>query len=88
MEPEVVAAKPTGGYRVWLRFSDGLEGEIDLGDLLWGPVFEPLKDEKAFAELQIDPDWGTIVWPGGADVAPESLRARLEKSKSGSRAAE
>ncbi|MFP3920368.1 MAG: DUF2442 domain-containing protein [Dichotomicrobium sp.] len=70
-------AKHAGGYRVWLRFADGLEGEIDLTDELWGPVFEPLKDEAAFAKLRFDAELRTVVWPNGADFAPEFLRMRL-----------
>jgi len=77
MMPRLVDAKHTGGFRVWLKFADGIEGEIDLTDELWGPVFEPLKDEAAFAELRLDPELRTIVWPNGADFAPEFLREHL-----------
>jgi len=62
-------AKHAGEYRVWLPFADGLEGEIDLKDELWGPLFEQLKDEAAFAALRFDPELRTIIWPNGADLA-------------------
>lgn len=70
----VVEARYLSGYRVWLRFDDGLEGEIDLESVLWGPVFEPLKDPAYFASFTID--W-TLTWPNGADLAPESLYQRV-----------
>ena len=88
MIPKVMEAKHRGAYRIWLRFADGLEGEIELDGLFRGPVFEPLRDVAEFAKLDVDPDWHTIVWPNGADVAPESLRRRLEAVKSERTAAE
>ena len=74
----VLDARYLHGYRVWLRFDDGLEGEINLSDVLWGPVFEPLKDPAYFANFTVD--W-TLTWPNGADIAPESLYARVLKAK-------
>jgi hypothetical protein len=71
--PRVIDARHAGGYRVWLRFADGLSGEIDLEKELWGPVFEPLKDVAEFAKVRFDPEADTIVWPNGADLAPEFL---------------
>lgn len=73
----LVSTKHTRGCRVWLCFADGLEGEIDLKDELWGPVFEPLKDTSIFSQLRFDPELRMIAWPNGADFAPEFLRDRL-----------
>ena len=79
--PRVTDARHAGGYRVWLRFADGLTGEIDLSDVLWGPVFEPLKDVDKFAKLRADAELETLVWENGADLAPESLYERVERAK-------
>ena len=78
MIPRIIDARHAGGYRVWLRFADGLTGEIDLKRELWGPAFEPLKDVTEFAKLRFEPDLGTIVWPNGADFAPEFLHDELK----------
>jgi hypothetical protein len=78
MLPQVIDGRHAGGYRVWLRFADGLSGEIDLEKELWGPVFEPLKDVAEFAKVRFEPDIGTIVWPNGADLAPEFLHDELK----------
>lgn len=60
---------------VRLGFSDGCVGEIDLGPKLWGPVFERVAaDDEFFRQVRID--LGTIVWPNGADLAPEVLHAQ------------
>ena len=73
MIPKVVALKALGSHRLWLRFSDGNSGTVDLSAELWGPMFEPLKDEALFAQATIDPELETVTWPNGADLAPEFL---------------
>jgi hypothetical protein len=78
MIPRIIDARHAGGYRVWLRFADGLTGEIDVERELWGPAFEPLRDVVEFAKLRFEPDLGTIVWPNGADFAPEFLHDELK----------
>ena len=74
---DVIEARYVRDHRVWLRFEDGTEGEIDLADELRGSVFEPLRDPKYFARLAVSSDLGTIFWPNGADFAPEFLYERL-----------
>lgn len=74
---DVVEARPLGGYRVHLRFEDGVEADLDLGDLIhFEGVFAPLRDPARFAELRVHPELGTICWPGGADFDPDVLYAR------------
>jgi hypothetical protein len=73
----VAEAKYVEGYRIWVRFTDGLSGEIDLAGELDGEVFEPLKDPRMFASFKVDDLSGTLVWPNGADFAPEFLHERL-----------
>ena len=88
MMPRVVEAKHLGGYRVWLRFKDGLEGVLDLQAELWGEVFEPLKDVREFAKVMVNSDLHTIVWPNGADLSPTWLYAEVKAAREGVRAAE
>lgn len=65
---DVTEAKAIGGYRIWLRFDDVVEGEIDLAThLAFKGVFALLRDESYFAQVQVDPELGTITWPNGAD---------------------
>ena len=77
MIPRVIEARHTADYRVWLRFYDGLEGEIDLATEIWGEVFEPVRDREYFARVAVNSETGTIAWPNGADFAPEFLRERI-----------
>lgn len=73
----VIDARYVRDYVVWLRFSDGSEGEVDLRDELHGEVFEPLRDKKLFCAVTLHPEWHTIAWPNGADLAPEFLHAAV-----------
>jgi len=73
---EIRAVEHLGGHRLRLTFADGLIGEVDLSDRLAGPVgpvFEPLRQVAYFAQVTLDEELGTIVWPNGADLAPDVL---------------
>ena len=73
MTPTVKKAMYLGAYKIRISFDDGIEGDVDLEDELWGEVFEPLKDLTVFKAFRIDAELNTIVWPNGADLAPEYL---------------
>jgi hypothetical protein len=75
----VTEAKVLRPYVLELTFTDGTRGEIDVENDLYGEVYEPLRDPAYFAEGELDAVIGTIVWPNGADFAPEFLYARLAK---------
>ena len=75
----VVEAKHLGGHRVWLRFDDGVAGEVDLTAELAGEVFAPLRDVATFARFRIDAG-RTLSWPNGADFAPEFLHDLVGRS--------
>ena len=79
----VVEAKYVGGYKLYLRFSDGSEGEVDLEHELEGEIFEPLKDPDYFRKFTLDPELHTVTWPNGADFAPEFLHDLLKIPTSG-----
>jgi hypothetical protein len=76
----VTAARHVRDHLLWLEFSDGLAGELDLADRLVGPIFEPLRDPNKFAQFRLGAE--TIEWPNGADWAPESLHALLRARNS------
>ena len=73
MMVRVEAATYVHDYVVHVRFTDGSEGDVDLAAHLDGPVFEPLRDPEYFRAFHVHPDLHTIVWPNGADFAPEFL---------------
>lgn len=61
------------GFILKLEFDDGTVKSVDVKPLLTGPVFKPLHDLSFFAKVSIDPVSQTVVWPNGADFAPEAL---------------
>ena len=78
MNYELVDAKYIKDFIVWVRFDDGVQGEIDLKPELYGPVFEPLLDPSQFRKFFIHPEFHTLVWESGADIAPEFLNEKAQ----------
>jgi hypothetical protein len=71
------------GHRLAVEFDDGVSGEVDLSERLFGPVFEPLKDPEFFARVEVD-EFGAVTWPNGADLAPDALYETLAARRVGS----
>ena len=71
--PVVVGAAVVGDHVLRLPFSDGTVGNVDFSGEPWTGVLEPLSDPDYFAQVTIDADAGTVVWPNGIDLAPEPL---------------
>lgn len=73
---EITAVEHLGAHRLRLTFADGFVGDVDLSDRVRapkGPMFEPLRDVAYFAKVAVDSELGTVVWPNGADLAPDVL---------------
>ena len=73
MTPRLARAEYLCDYKIQVTFDDGRNGVIDLEAELWGEVFEPLKDLDVFRRFRVDTELDTLVWPTGADLAPEFL---------------
>lgn len=73
MTPKIKRIQYKGGYTYHILFEDDIKGIINFKPFLWGEVFKPLKDEKFFRKAFIDDTSGTITWPNGVDIAPETL---------------
>jgi hypothetical protein len=71
----IVALKVSGPRQLDLAFNNGVRKRVDVSPLLEGSVFKPLQTKKGFAEARLDDVCGTVVWPNGADFAPETLFA-------------
>ena len=85
MKWRVVKAEACGEHSLDLTFKDGTRKRVNLRPLLEGPVFEPLLDPKYFALVDLDRVAGTVVWPNGADIAPETLYELAPAGKAGAR---
>lgn len=69
----IVEARALPKFKLWIRFQDGKEGIVDLSDLVGKGVFSRFKEPGFFASVSIDKESHTVAWPGGIDLAPESL---------------
>ena len=73
---QISSVSHLGEYRLRVGFVDGTFRTIDLGPKLAssvGPIFEPLRDVAFFSQVSVDPEIGTVVWPNGADIAPDAI---------------
>jgi len=78
---DVKAVEYRHDYIYHITFDDGLEGEMDFSEYVGrGPVFEALRDPAFFKQARVE--GGTIAWPNGADIAPETLYEKLESASS------
>jgi hypothetical protein len=73
----VVELKPLEGARLWVRFSDGVEGVFAVEPDRRGGVFERLADPLVFNQVTIDEDFGCVEWPGGVDVCPTAMHEEV-----------
>ena len=73
---DVINIEYKGGFVYYVVFDDGRSGNIDFSEYIdRGPVFEPFRDMAFFKKATIE--GGTISWPNGADVAPETLYEKI-----------
>lgn len=76
LTPDITAATVVSHGVLRLTFADGVSAEVDVLDRMRGPVFAEARTHEGFAKVAVDPETGTVVWPGGADLAPDTLYVR------------
>lgn len=77
----ITEVKPLEDYRIWIRFADGTQGEVDLSDLVGKGVFATWKNPDEFRKVFIDSESHTLAWPGGIDLAPDALYQDITAEK-------
>lgn len=70
----VIGFRIEGDFVLHVKFDDGTEQTIDFEPVLYGPLFEPLRDPQLFSQVQLNSEVGCLEWPTGADFDPETLR--------------
>jgi len=76
LTPDITAATAVRHGVLRLTFSDGVSAEFDVLERMHGPVFAEARTPGGFAKVRVDSESGTVVWPGGADLAPDTLYVR------------
>ena len=80
MLKDIVDVEVMDGYRLHLRFDDGLDGIINVAVLVdFTGVFAPLRDDDYFRKVRVNPELGTICWPNGADLDPDVLYSLISR---------
>jgi Protein of unknown function (DUF2442) len=74
--PKPTDVKPLPNHRIWLRYDDGTEGEVDLSDLAGQGVFEPWNDPAFFNTVHLG-SHGAIEWSPDLDLCPDAMYIRL-----------
>jgi hypothetical protein len=70
----ITKVEPREGHWLRLWFADGAVKDVDVGPILWGPVFEAIRsDRRIFDAVRVDEELGTIAWPGDVDLDPDVL---------------
>jgi Protein of unknown function (DUF2442) len=77
LTPDITEAAVVRHGVLRLTFADGLSGEVDVLDRMRGPVFEAARTPEGFAKVTVEGETGTVIWPGGADLAPDTLYERV-----------
>ncbi len=76
LTPDITAVTVIEHGILRLTFADGLSAQLDVLDRMQGPVFAQARTPEGFAKVTVDAETGTVVWPGGADLAPDTLYVR------------
>lgn len=77
LTPDITEAAVVRHGVLRLTFADGLAGEVEVLERMRGPVFEEARTREGFARVSVDSETGTVTWPGGADLAPDTLYERV-----------
>lgn len=81
MAPDIIEVKVLKLYTLFIRFADGVSGEVDVTTLVpFEGVFLPLQDLNYFASVKIHPETKTIYWDNGADISPCLLYSEVKKN--------
>jgi hypothetical protein len=76
LTPDITAVTVVEHGTLRLTFADGLSAQLNVLDRMHGPVFAQARTPDGFAKVTVDAETGTVVWPGGADLAPDTLYVR------------
>jgi hypothetical protein len=77
LTPDIETADVVRHGVLRLTFADGVAGELGVLDRMRGPVFEDARNPAGFSKMSVSRETGTVVWPGGADLAPDTLYERV-----------
>lgn len=78
---KITEIRPLPHYKIWIRFSDGVEGIADLSHLAGKGVFSAWKQAGQFEKVYIHPESGTVAWDDDIDLCPDTLYMEITGKK-------
>lgn len=77
----IVECRPCPNYRLWIRFDDGLSGEVDLNNFVGKGVFSAWDSVDFFNSVYVDPKTQTVAWESDLDLDPYVLREKISSKR-------
>ena len=78
MLKDVVAVQPLPDHHLRVTFDDGVEGIVNVRELVqFTGVFQLLQDTSFFEQVTVNPELGTVCWPNHADFDSDVLYAKV-----------
>ncbi len=71
-----VDVKALPGHRIWIKFDDDVEGEVDLSDFYGQGMFVAWEDPAFYNDVKVAP-YDAITWPGDLALCSDMLYMRL-----------
>ena len=78
--PIPIEVKPLDNYQLWVKFSDGVEGIVDLSEFASEGVFSLWDDYQEFQKVHMGPN-GEIAWSEQIDMCPDAIYLRITGKK-------
>lgn len=75
----VIDVRPAGDWRIWVKFEDGVQGEVDISSLRGKPRFLPLEDEAFFNRVHVHPDEKVVSWGADMEIGPVGMYDMLAR---------
>jgi hypothetical protein len=79
----IETVQPLAGFRLKVRFNDGLEGVYPVEPERRGGVFLKLTNPEIFDAVRINDDFGCVEWPGGVDLCPDTMHQAMSRAATG-----
>ena len=73
---KLVEVKALPDYRLWIRYENGIEGEVDLSHLVGRGVFKAWEDQEVFQPVHVSPS-GAPSWGDDIDLCPDALYLQI-----------
>ncbi len=71
-----VEVRALSNYRIWVKYADGVQGEVDLSYLVGKGVFSIWTDRKKFEKVEIG-EAGELMWGDDVDLCPDSVYLKI-----------